>query len=168
MKKKFIILGYGNPDRGDDGVALHILQELIKEYRGSSEAASEFNEVGLLAISSEIDIWFNLQLIPEVSQDIARYEHALFIDAHTAEIPEELFISAVEPVYQNSPFTHHLTPGSCLALAERLYNSTPKAILITVRGYSFDFSNELSQKTAELARKALSEIRKILGKSQNA
>ena len=163
MKKKFIILGYGNPDRGDDGVAYHLLIDLIHTLSDNSEEISEFIEVGILELTDEIDLWYNLQLIPEVSQDLAEYENAIFIDAHTAEIPEPILITEIEPKYQNSPFTHHLTPATCISLTQKLFDAAPHAILITIRGYSFDFSRELSSQTKELAGTALIKIIDLLG-----
>ncbi len=164
MRKKFIILGYGNPDRGDDGVAYHLLNELIRKYSARKEDLTDFQEAGILDLTPEIDLWYNLQLIPEISQDLANYEHAIFLDAHTAEIPEPIFVKEITPGYKNSPFTHHLTPGSCLELAERLYQHAPHATLVTVRGYSFDFSRELSVETKKLAEQALNTIIEMIEK----
>ncbi|MGV8027182.1 MAG: hydrogenase maturation protease [Anaerolineaceae bacterium] len=164
MGKKIIILGYGNPDRGDDGVAYHLLKELVRKYSTREEDLSDFQETGILDLSPEIDLWYNLQLIPEVSQNLANYERAIFLDAHTAEIPESILVKEITPGYKNSPFTHHLTPGSCLELAERLYQHAPHATLVTVRGYSFDFSRELSTETKRLAEQALQIIDDLIQK----
>ncbi|HAF60821.1 MAG TPA: hypothetical protein DCK95_00665 [Anaerolineaceae bacterium] len=156
--KNFIILGYGNPDRGDDGVAYYILNKLIQKLAEKSTALAEFQETGILEINKNVDIWYNLQLIPEVSQDLADYENAIFIDAHTSEIPDDILITDISPHYQNSPFTHHLTPASCLDLADQLFGRSPRATLITIRGYRFDFSRELSPQTTGLAEQALLTI----------
>ena len=160
--KKYIILGYGNPDRGDDGVAYYILNELIQKLAENRKALEEFQETGIVEINNDVDIWYNLQLVPEVSQDLADYKNAIFLDAHTAEIPDEILITEISPHYQNSPFTHHLTPASCLDLADQLFGHSPKATLITIRGYQFDFSRELSKKTTDLAKQALLTILKMI------
>ncbi len=162
MRKKFILLGYGNPDRGDDGAAFYLLKELIKKFSSDENAITVFQEAGFLELTPEIDLWFNLQLYPELSQDLAEYEHAIFIDAHTAEIPDPLLIQEIKPGYKNSPFTHHLTPSSCLELAEILYQHAPHATLVTVRGYAFDFSRELSVQTKSLVDQALQVILEML------
>jgi hydrogenase maturation protease len=164
--KKFIILGYGNPDRGDDGVAYYILNRLIQELCRSETALSEFQESGIYEINQDVDIWYNLQLIPEVSQDLANYQNAIFIDAHTAEIPEEILVTDISPHYQNSPFTHHLTPASCLDLADQLFERSPHATLITIRGYQFDFSRELSGQTQKLAEQALTTILEMIKRTE--
>ena len=41
-------------------------------------------------------------------------------------------------------FTHQLTPSSLLSAAEQLYGDVPEAMSITLAGWSFDLSNELS------------------------
>lgn len=157
-KKKFIILGYGNPDRGDDGVAYHILQEIIRKYTKKKESLSEFIEIGTFELTADIDLWYNLQLIPEVSELLSSYENAIFIDAHTAEIPDPIKVRTIEARYSNSPFTHHLTPESCIELAQKLFDHAPISTLITIRGYEFDFYRGLSEETQKLANQALDLI----------
>ena len=162
MLKNWIILGYGNPDRGDDGVAYHLLKELIEKYSKNQTDLIYFQETGFLELTADIDLWFNLQLIPEISQKLSQYEKAIFLDAHTAEISEPLFIQEIRPSYKNSAFTHHLTPASCLELAEKLFQHAPQATLISVRGFSFDFSQELSPETRQLLNTALRIIMGII------
>jgi len=159
-KEKIIILGFGNPDRGDDGVAWHVLAGIAKRF--GQPLAYEGIESGLVNLSKDIHLWFNLQLIPEVAEELAAYQQAIFIDAHTAEIKEEIKISPIEPEFQNSPFTHHLTAASCLSLSKTLYGKYPKSILVSIRGYDFSFSHDLSQKTKGLAEKAIEMIMKRL------
>ncbi|NMC28498.1 MAG: hydrogenase maturation protease [Pelolinea sp.] len=168
MRKRFIIVGYGNPDRGDDGAACHLLDQLVLTLSKRTEDLNEFHESGFLELNAEVDLWYNLQLIPEIAQDLARYENAIFVDAHTAEIPEPILVKEITPAYKNSPFTHHLTPASCLELAEKLYQHAPHAILVTVRGYSFDFSRELSPETKELTGQAVQMVIDRLHKSEKA
>lgn len=162
MHKKIIILGYGNPDRGDDGAAFHLLKELIQKYSTNEDVLSDFQEAGFLELTPEIDLWFNLQLLPEISQELANYDRAIFVDAHTAEIPDPLLVQEIKPEYKNSPFTHHLTPASCLELAEKLYQHAPQATLVTIRGYAFDFSRELSAQTQKLIKQALQIILEMI------
>jgi hydrogenase maturation protease len=162
MKKreKTIILGYGNPDRSDDGVAWYVLEGIAKRF--GQPFVYESIEAGLVNLSKDTHLWFNLQLIPEVAEELTDYQQAIFIDAHTAEIEEEIKISPIEPEFQNSPFTHHLTAATCLSLAKTLYGKYPHSMLISIRGYDFSFSHSLSQKTKELAEKAIEMILELL------
>ena len=156
---KLIILGYGNPDRGDDGVAWHLLDQLLKS-EGFFETDLFVSEI--TDLNGKADIWFNFQLLPEISELIAKYEKALFIDAHTGEIDEEINFQKIEPDFQNSPFTHHFTPSSCLALAESIAGKYPEAWLLSIKGYNFEFSRELSPKTRELSKVAMEKIQAII------
>ena len=61
--KKTILLGYGNPDRGDDGVAWHLLNRLIAKYQVE---ISDLLESDIFSLTDSVDVWFNLQLLPEI------------------------------------------------------------------------------------------------------
>lgn len=148
MKK--LILGYGNPDREDDGVAWHILRAIAVQLGLPAPASyeDEFPEADWL------DFAFFLQLTPEMAEDIVGYERVCFVDAHTGSIPGPVRLVEVESEFQHSPFTHHLTPQSLLSMCESLYSRKPNAALLSVRGYSFGFSRKLSAQTTALVPEA--------------
>jgi len=149
--KKFLLLGYGNPDREDDGVAWHILRALTVRMGLSAPDSYEddFPE------DPQVDFAFYLQLTPEMAEDIAQYEHVCFVDAHTGNIPEEVRLIEVESDFQKSPFTHHLTAQSLLSICETLYKTMPDSVLLSVRGYQLLFSRVLSEQTAALVPEAV-------------
>jgi hydrogenase maturation protease len=149
--KRTLLLGYGNPDRQDDGVAWHILRA-IAEKRGLAAPASYDEE-----FTSEpgLDFLFTLQLTPEMAEDIVVYERVCFVDAHTGNIPEPVRMIAVQSEFQHSPFTHHLTPQSLVSMCETLYGHKPEAVLLSVRGYAFGFECDLSPSTRELVIEAI-------------
>jgi len=151
---KILLLGYGNPDREDDGVAWHILRALtIKLGLVPPESyEDEFPE------SAQIDFAFHLQLTPEMAEDVASYEYICFIDAHTGNIPEAVRLIDVESEFQNSPFTHHLTPQSLISMCETIYGNKPDAVLLSVLGHRFLFTRELSPETAALVPHAVELI----------
>lgn len=149
--KKTILLGYGNPDRGDDGVAWHLLNELLREHGKDIDLF----ESDVFPLTDQVDIWFNLQLLPEISETIAKYERVIFIDAHTGEIKEDINLQPVEPHYLSSPFTHHITPSTVLSLADALADQCLESWLLSIRGFEFKFERSLTKKTKTLARKAL-------------
>lgn len=152
--KKALIIGYGNPDREDDGVAWHILCALTRKLDLPSPQSyeDEFPE------SARVDFSFCLQLTPEMAEDISAYEHVCFVDAHTGNIPEPVRLIEVESEFQRSPFTHHLTPQSLLSMCETIYGKKPDAALLSVLGHRFLFSRELSQETAELVTQGVELI----------
>jgi hydrogenase maturation protease len=155
LMKHTLLLGYGNADREDDGVAWHILNSLALLL---SRSQSESPEVGFESGGENPELLFTLQLTPEMSETIAGFERVCFIDAHTGSVPGDLHIQEVVGEFQNSPFTHHLTPATCLSFCEHLYGRKPEAILISVRGYQFGFRRGLSPLTESLAQQAADQI----------
>jgi hydrogenase maturation protease len=149
--KKALIIGYGNPDREDDGVAWHILRALtIKLGLPAPESyEDEFPE------STLIQFAFYLQLTPEMAEDTSEYEYVCFVDAHTGNIPEPVRLIDVESEFQRSPFTHHLTPQSLLSMCETIYDKKPQAALLSVLGYRFLFTRQLSEEAAALVPEAV-------------
>ena len=149
--KKLLLLGYGNPDREDDGVAWHILSALIIKLGliPPESYEDEFPELTL------IDFDFQLQLTPEMAEEIAEYNYVCFIDAHTGNIPETVRLIDVESEFQNSPFTHHLTPQSLISMCENIYGKKPDAVLLSVLGHRFLFSRELSEETEQIVPQAV-------------
>lgn len=152
--KKLLLLGYGNPDREDDGVAWHILHALaIKLGLPAPDSyEDEFPE------PAQIDFAFHLQLTPEMAEDVASYPYVCFIDAHTGNIPEAVRLIDVESEFQNSPFTHHLTPQSLISMCETIYGTKPDSVLLSVLGHRFLFTRELSPETAALVPHAVQLI----------
>jgi hydrogenase maturation protease len=158
--ERTLVIGYGNPDRQDDGVAWHILAALAQ--RLGQPVPVSIDEEFLLA-SGTPDLAFDLQLTPEFAETIAGYQRVCFIDAHTGDIPDEIRVAEVKGEYQASPFTHHLTPASCLAMTHSLYHTNTAAILVSVRGYEFGFSHQLSERTQALVPQAVARIWEWLG-----
>jgi len=154
-----LIIGYGNFDREDDGVAWHVLTALAQRLGYDTPDAPE---EGLEPEGKPVDFLFRLQLTPEIAETLAEYDRACFVDAHTGAVPEDLHVETLSAQFQVSPFTHHMTPETSLSIAETLYGKRPDAILVSVRGYGFGFSRSLSPETAALAEQAVEVIWKWL------
>jgi hydrogenase maturation protease len=110
-----------------------------------------------------LDLLFVLQLTPELADLMADYDTVCFVDAHTGDYPEELRFESIPAEFQTSPFTHHMTPQTCLVLAKTLHGHAPQGIVVSVRGYQFGFSHTLSPQTAALAGEAIQRISTWLG-----
>jgi hydrogenase maturation protease len=158
MSNHTLLIGYGNPDREDDGVAWHILRALTVKLglRAPASYEDEFPQ------NAQVDFAFYLQLTPEMAEEISAYDYVCFVDAHTGNIPEVVRLIDVESDFQRSPFTHHLTPQSLISICETLYKSKPEAALLSVHGYQFLFSRQLSEETRLLVPEAVDLIWKWL------
>jgi Ni,Fe-hydrogenase maturation factor len=133
----------------DDGLAWHVLAGLITALGGTPPASAD---EPLTVPGGLADARFVLQLTPELAELIAQYDRVCFVDAHVesgaGHEPAETRLIPLEPVFTASPFTHHLTPGACLALAQALYGRAPAAVLASARGDAFGFSCALSPAAA--------------------
>jgi hydrogenase maturation protease len=152
--KRLLLIGYGNPDREDDGVAWHILRALTEQLGLDSPESYDDEFPG----HPLIDFAFYLQLTPEMAEEVSHYEFVCFIDAHTGSIPEPVRLIDVESEFQASPFTHHLTPQSLLSMCETMYRKKPEAVLLSVLGHRFLFSRQLSEETEGLVPQAVELI----------
>lgn len=149
-----LILGYGNPDREDDGVAWHLLDRLARRLDPSGQGMGEET----VRAFDRVTLQFSLQLMPEMAEQVAMFDRVLFIDAHTGSEPEDLTWQPLTAHFQQSPFTHHMTPATLLSIAESLYGSRPQAVLVALRGFAFGFQRGLSEQTQKLAELAEQKI----------
>ncbi len=152
---KILIIGYGNADREDDGVAWHILDRLA-ERLGRPEPAQAAESLEHSNVAP--DPLCLLQLDPDLAETVADYDRICFVDAHTGAYAEDVRIEEIAGKFQTSPFTHHMTPETVLALAATLRGRTPQGIVVSVRGYQFGFARALSPATAQLAEAATERI----------
>jgi hydrogenase maturation protease len=160
---KSLVIGYGNPDREDDGVAWHIIRTLAVRF-GRLDANTQTESILDLDVGEPLlgdnapDLMVELQLMPEIAEKIAAYDKVCFVDAHTGAYENDLYVEHPKAEFQNSPFTHHLTPQTCLILTKTAYGRTPEALVVSVRGYKFGFALGLSPQTAQLADEAVETI----------
>jgi hydrogenase maturation protease len=120
-----LVIGIGNPGRGDDGLGPALVELL--------EAA------GLEGIVFDS----NYQLNVEDALACSEHETVIFADAsETAEAP--FSFTELEPSYEIAFTTHELSPGSVLALCEELYGRRPKAWTLAIRGHEWDIGEGLS------------------------
>lgn len=139
----FLLLGYGNPGRLDDGLG-PALAAALEEQAGE----------GLL-----IDA--DYQLTVEDAQLVAEHDVVIFADA-ALDGPEPFYLRRVEPKAQLSFSTHSVEPAAVLGLAHELFSAHTRGYLLGIRGYSFDeFGEQLSpgaQRNLEAAHTFIKDI----------
>jgi hydrogenase maturation protease len=154
-----LVIGFGNIDRADDGVAFQVINALRRRL-GQNPLGEE--DTGLEELGAPIDSVFLSQLAPELMDTLVEYRQVIFVDAHVYETLEDLHCAPVVPEYAPSTFTHHLTPAALLALLKTLYGAEPVGHLVSIRGYDFDFHRNLSVNTRALVESAADCILEIL------
>jgi len=135
-----LVLGYGNPSRGDDGVGWCVVREL--EERDLPDVRLE--------TSHQLDL--------EFAEIVSEFDSVFFVDAAVADSPEPITRSEIRPRMHAHTTSHHLLPSDVLALCACLYGKEPEAVLYTIRGESFGFAAEISRAAAEAAREVADEI----------
>lgn len=123
-----LVIGYGNPLRGDDGLGWHVAQQLT--------ALPRPHDLHILACH---------QLTPELAEPVSQAALVIFIDATPEGVPGLLtcrWIGA-DPGAPTT-FSHYLTPASLLACAQALYGTCPTAAVLSVAGICFGCSERLS------------------------
>jgi hydrogenase maturation protease len=129
---RVLIIGYGNPLRGDDSLGWEIAKRLATSIQDEP--------VEVLALN---------QLTPELSEPISEVELVVFIDASHAGKPGSWRCETVEPNAASlHTLGHHLTPMSLLAYAQIIFKASPRALLVSVAGESFDCRQKLSPSVA--------------------
>jgi hydrogenase maturation protease len=136
----FLVIGYGNLLRGDDGAG-----RLVAESLGKLPP-------GVLVESVH-------QLTPELAEAVSRASGVVFVDCAAEGTPGDVLSSSVPPPGRNpSAVTHLLTPGLLLEYARRLYGHRPAAALVTLVGQTFGFGQPLSEPVRAAIAPAREEV----------
>ena len=133
-----LIIGYGNPIRGDDGIGCHAARLLEQHF---------WNDPDVEVVAAQ-------QLTPEMADDISQRDFVLFLDASSGQPPGTIKRVTISPEPGPCGFSHQLTPSSLLSAAEQLYGDAPYAMCITMAGWSFD----VGQKMSHIATRRMPEL----------
>lgn len=147
--KRILIYAYGNPGRQDDGLGNRFIEELEKWI-------SENN-------IRNVELDSNYQLNIEDAVKMSEKDMVIFVDASTEQI-EDIHFSPVETSEGRAEFTTHAaSPAFILALCNKLYNKHPETYLLQIRGYEWEFKEELSEKAEKNLEKAVEFMKGMLG-----
>jgi hydrogenase maturation protease len=134
QKLRALVIGYGNPLRGDDALGWRVAELLA--------ALPE------IATDPSIRIETVHQLTPELAESIAHAQLVIFIDATAPSAgfaPGSLRCEEILPLRpERNALGHHLTPPQLLACATSLFGAKPKAYVASVTAASFDLGAALS------------------------
>jgi hydrogenase maturation protease len=140
----FLVIGYGNRSRRDDGVGWFVLEQLA----------------ALSLPGVELEIGQQLEI--ESAETISRYDAVIFVDAAIPEAPEAIQRTVITPQFQSHAVAHYLTPADVLSLCQTLYHREPKATLFSIRGRDFNFGETLSPEVEQAAREVVKQIAEII------
>jgi hydrogenase maturation protease len=142
----YLVIGYGNPLRSDDGAGQKVA-ELVASWKRKDVRSRPLH-----------------QLTPELADDISRAKITIFVDATpmTSEISDRVQIQSLEPRAIASALGHSNTPQYLLSLTQELYQTTAKAYWILIPAINFEFGEKFSEITEQGIKIALQKIEEII------
>ncbi|MCB1761970.1 MAG: hydrogenase maturation protease [Gammaproteobacteria bacterium] len=138
MVSPVLVLGCGNPARGDDGLGPALIQ-------GIEIAALE-------GIETRVDY----QLCVEDALDIGSFTEVIIVDASSSVLPPYQHYSLPQRLEPVTFDTHSLSPEALIHLARTLFGATNQASVLAIRGYHFEpFTESLSEPARQNLKAAL-------------
>ena len=144
---KVLVIGYGNPGRGDDGLGPAL--------------ATRLEMLAIPGVTVEADY----QLSIEHAALAAEHDVVVFADAATdAEGP--FYLRPITAAAGDACSSHSVTPGQVLFLARRCFSATPRSFVLGIRATSLDrFEEGLSSGAEEGLASALEHLIAFLGEN---
>lgn len=134
-----LIIGYGNPLRGDDGIGWHAAHLLESRYPTAQVRVCH-------------------QLTPELAEPISEAERVIFIDASAVGDVGTYDLQPILPIAEGTTLSHIVSPATLLTLTQGLYGTLPESLLVSVPGASFDYSETLSPLVHHLLPLVVEEV----------
>ena len=124
-----LIIGIGNPSRGDDALGPMLIDRL---------EALQLADVELLT---------DFQLQVEFALDLQGRQRVIFVDASLDAVAPFAFAPVVAA--EDASFTSHaLSPGAVLHAYQKLIGDPPPAYVLAIRGEAFELGEGLSAQAA--------------------
>ena len=137
------IVGFGNPQRRDDGVGFYIVRQL-------KSALKSYDKIGFLSVRHPE---------PSIVAELHGAGHILFVDATIKALTHGWQLNQLQPEAEMLPFTtHHFTPMVILGMIKMIYGQSPPTWVLTVEGCDFGFGRRLTAAAKKRARSAISAI----------
>lgn len=127
VPRDILIIGYGNPLRGDDGAGPWLVDQL---------AAASAGRFDTLVVH---------QLTPDLAEVVSHRRHVVFVDA-AVDCPQ-VSLKPVLPAQDAGEWGHQCGPGEILALASVLYQARPNAWLVRIPAVDFSIGAAFSSTT---------------------
>lgn len=149
---KILVYGYGNPGRQDDGLGIKLAEEVDLWC----------NENHLVHIQTDTNYQLNL----EDAAGIADYDIVIFADASREDIQHFCF-DPLMPSEKTEFTMHAVSPAFILHLCKQMFNHQPEAYLMHIRGYEWEFMEDMTEKARANLLEAISYVKDfIIGYSQ--
>ena len=133
-----LLIGIGNPLRGDDGVGWHLVEGLGLQRH---------------------------QLTPELAEAVAAADRLLIVDAWLAPPRSPCLLRPLEATDGWERDTHRVAPARLLALAEQLFGRCVPAHELLVPAFDFSWGDQFSPQLRRQLPQARRLLRAWLGEA---
>ncbi len=150
QRPRFLLVGVGNPSRGDDALGWHFSERARERYSD-------------LIAAHELEVMTDFQLQIEHAFDLADRDHVLFVDASLSAPPP----FSLGSVTHEAPtaFSHTMSPAALLRVMDELGRPRPGRVdVLAIRGESFELGEPLSVDAAAHLEEALAAVDRMLGR----
>jgi hydrogenase maturation protease len=142
---KTLVIGFGNPARGDDGIGPELARRLERLH------------------PPDVTIEMDYQLSVEHAALVAEHDLTVFVDA-TVEDGAPFYFRRVEATPTEAGLTHFVTPGQVVSLAKACFGAAPPCYLLGVRAFEMDdFAEGLTSEAEAGLEAALAHLVRVLG-----
>ena len=140
--REFLVIGYGNELRGDDGVGPKV-----------TAAVEALHLPGVYTLICQ-------QLSPEHAEPVSQARVVVFVDA-AVDAPREVQFRKLEPAGSSQLMAHAADPRTMLALARDVFGHVPEAWWLTIPAEHTGFTEELSPSVQRGLKEAVDKIRAL-------
>jgi len=144
--RRVLVIGIGNPGRGDDGLGAAAVERL------------EF--LGLAGVTCDA----NYQLNIEDALACSRHDVVVFVDAGR-NLRAPFTWTRVRPEPDLPAMTHAMGPGAVLGVCAGLYGRKPEAHLLAIRGRRWDVGEGLTPRAEKDLREAVIFLERFVKKA---
>jgi hydrogenase maturation protease len=140
--REFLVIGYGNELRGDDGVGLKV-----------AAALDAMKLPGVRVIACH-------QLTPELAEPLSLAREVVFVDA-SLEPAADVETRTLDPAAAGQIMAHAADPRTLLALARDVFGRFPPAWWLTIPIENIEFGEQLSPVAQRGLANAIRKIREL-------
>lgn len=142
-----LIIGIGNPSRGDDALGSLCIERLQTLQLPDTELLTDF------------------QLQIEYVLDLLGREEVIFVDA-AASGAEPYVFGSLAAQADHSVTSHAVSPSALLATGQQINGHLPPNIyMLAIRGYSFELGDALSAQAADNLEQAMALLERHMSKT---
>lgn len=145
QRAPLLVIGVGNPDRGDDAIGPLLLEHLRADLQADARARP-------------VELVDAYQLQPEHALELRGRRRSIIVDA-AASGPAPFSVAQVSPDPALDITTHSLSPPALAAVYQRLFAMAPALTVLAVRGEGFALGEPLSIAGARNLAAALDWLR---------